>query len=46
MMIVCCAVFQLFASRVGGESEPLLDPNSYTRIVKKSGGTLINLSST
>ncbi len=41
MMIVCCAVFQLFASRVGGESESLLDPNSYTKTVKKSGGTLI-----
>lgn len=41
MMVICCATLQLFASRVGGESESLLDPSSYTKTQKRSGGIAV-----
>ena len=39
ILIICCAIFQLFASRTG--HDPLLDSSSYTKTQKKSGGILV-----
>jgi hypothetical protein len=41
LFLVCLGAFQLFASRVGGESDSFLVPNSYTKTSKRSGGTLV-----
>ena len=41
ILVICCGIFQLFASRIGGEHESLLNPASYAKTQKKSGGVLV-----
>ncbi len=41
VMLICCGMFQLFASRTGEGGSNFLDPDLYTKTQKKSGGYLI-----
>lgn len=41
VMLICCGMFQLFASRTGEGGANFLDPDLYTKTQKRSGGYLV-----